>query len=175
MWDLRERVICRQWGGMDKIIMMIFTHVITVSNNNALPIPSLQSPLTFTQTCNTMKSFVTQNAYYTHIKSTSYKSAEECIQIILALKFRLFSNLSHHHVFSWFNPTFLFGERGSHTKYMVHSHLKWAIIACIKNGICKSALSKNPNDCNLCMMILHYSCFNKLNHNVKQLTKVEIF
>lgn len=152
----------------------------TVSNNNALPIPFLPSPLTFTQKYNTMQSFVIQNAYYRHINSSPYKSAEERIQIILALEFRLFSNLSHHHVFSRFNPTFfclVWGEGGlgSHTKYMVHSHLKWAIIACIKNGICKSALSKNPNDCNLCMVILYCSCFNKLNHNVKQLTKVEIF
>ena len=122
-----------------------------------------------------MKYFVTQNAYYRHINSTSYKSAEESLKIILALKFQLFSNLSHHNVFSQFNPTFLFGGGGSHIKYMVHSHLKWAIIACIKNGICKSALSRNPNDCNLCMVILYCSCFNKLIHNVKQLTKVEIF
>lgn len=80
----------------------------TVSNNNALPIPFLQSPLTLTQTCNTMKSFVTQNAYYRHINSTSYKSAEECIQIILALECWLFSNLSHHDLIQ----LFLFGEGG---------------------------------------------------------------
>lgn len=126
--------------------------------------PFLQSPLTFSQTCNTMKPFVTQNAYYRH-NSTSYKSAEECIKIILALIFQLSSNLSHHHVFSQFNPTFLFcwgggGEwLGSHTKYMVHSYLKWAIK--IKNKICKPALSKNPSDCNLCIVILYCSCFNK--------------
>jgi hypothetical protein len=36
------------------------------------------------------------------------------------------------------------GGLGSHTKYLIPSHLKWAIIACIKNGICKPALSKNP-------------------------------
>ena len=127
-----------------------------------------------------MKSFAIQNAYYRHINSTSYKSAEGCIKIILALKFQLFSNLSHHHVFSQFNPTFCLvggggGVLGSHRKYMVHSHLKWAIVACIKNGICKSALSQNANDCNLCMVILYCSCFNKLIHKVKQLTKVEIF